>query len=81
MSIGKKFSKLLAKKVKHITTTSKIKHKWEYIHDEIGYNYRLPNLNAAIGCAQLENVENFVLDNSDSAFPTNKFSRAFRYPS
>ena len=44
-------NKLLAKKVKHITTTSKIKHKWEYIHDEIGYNYRLPNLNAAIGCA------------------------------
>lgn len=44
----------LAKKAKHITTTAKIPHPWEYKHDMIGYNYRLPNLNAALGCAQME---------------------------
>ena len=44
----------LAKKAKHLTTTAKVPHPYEYIHDEIGYNYRLPNLNAALGCAQME---------------------------
>lgn len=44
----------LAKRAKHLSTTAKISHDWEYQHDEIGYNYRLPNLNAALGCAQLE---------------------------
>jgi perosamine synthetase len=44
----------LAKKLKHLTTTAKVPHQWEYVHDEIGYNYRMPNLNAALGCAQLE---------------------------
>lgn len=51
---------LLAKRAKHITTTAKIPHKWEYVHDEIGYNYRLPNLNAALLCAQLEQLEIFL---------------------
>lgn len=46
----------LAKKAKHLTTTAKIMHPWEYDHDKIGYNYRLPNLNAALGCAQLEQL-------------------------
>ncbi|HCE45636.1 MAG TPA: LegC family aminotransferase [Lentisphaeria bacterium] len=49
-----------AKKAKHITTTAKIPHKWEYVHDETGYNYRLPNLNAALGCAQLEQLDGFL---------------------
>ena len=44
----------LAKHAKHLTTTAKVPHPYEYIHDEIGYNYRLPNLNAALGCAQME---------------------------
>ena len=44
----------LAKKAKHLTTTAKLPHAWEYYHDTIGYNYRLPNINAALGCAQLE---------------------------
>lgn len=44
----------LARRAKHITTTAKIPHAWDFIHDEVGYNYRLPNLNAALGCAQLE---------------------------
>lgn len=52
----------LAKRAKHLTTTAKIPHRWEYVHDEIGYNYRLPNLNAALLCAQMENLERF-LDN------------------
>lgn len=44
----------LAWKAKHITTTAKVPHAYEFVHDEIGYNYRMPNLNAALGCAQLE---------------------------
>ena len=44
----------LAKRAKHITTTAKLPHKWEFAHDEIAYNYRMPNLNAALACAQLE---------------------------
>lgn len=50
----------LAKRAKHITTTAKVPHKWEYVHDKIGYNYRLPNLNAALLCAQLEQLESFL---------------------
>ena len=46
----------LARRAKHLTTTAKIPHAWEYRHDEVGYNYRLPNLNAALGCAQLEQL-------------------------
>lgn len=42
---------------KHLTTTAKIKHEWEFIHDMVGYNYRMPNINAALGCAQLEAIE------------------------
>ena len=50
----------LADYAKHLTTTAKVPHKWEYVHDEIGYNYRMPNINAAIGCAQLEKVSEFL---------------------
>lgn len=50
----------LGKRGKHITTTAKMPHPYEYIHDEVAFNYRLPNLNAALGCAQLEQIENFV---------------------
>lgn len=45
---------------KHITTQAKIPHRWEFRHDHIGYNYRMPNINAALGCAQLENIEAYV---------------------
>ena len=58
---------MLAKRAKHITTTAKIPHRWEYAHDEIGYNYRLPNLNAALLCAQLEQLECFVSNKRDLA--------------
>lgn len=53
-------NKLLAKKIKHLSTTAKINDPWEYIHDAIGYNFRMPNLNAALGCAQLENLNKFL---------------------
>lgn len=46
----------LGRRAKHLTTTAKVPHRWEYRHDELGYNYRLPNLNAALGCAQLEQL-------------------------
>lgn len=46
----------IARRAKHLTTTAKLPHAWEFIHDQIGYNYRLPNLNAALGCAQLEQL-------------------------
>ena len=50
----------LAKKAKHLTTTAKVPHKWEYAHDMVGYNYRMPNLNAALLVAQLESLDNFI---------------------
>lgn len=50
----------LGARAKHLTTTAKRPHPYEYVHDEVGYNYRLPNLNAALGCAQLEQLEAFV---------------------
>lgn len=50
----------LAKRAKHITTTAKVPHPYQFVHDEIGYNYRMPNLNAALGCAQMERLEEFL---------------------
>ena len=50
----------LARHAKHLTTTAKLPHAWEFQHDEIGYNYRLPNLNAALGCAQLEQLPSML---------------------
>jgi len=50
----------LAKKAKHLTTQAKVPHAWEFNHDMIGYNYRLPNLNAALACAQMEQLTAFV---------------------
>ena len=53
-------NKNLARKIKHLTTTAKLKHKWDYVHDEIGYNFRMPNLNAALGLAQFEKIKIFI---------------------
>ncbi len=50
----------IARQAKHLTTTAKVPHQWAYLHDEVGYNYRLPNLNAALGCAQLEQLPTFI---------------------
>ncbi len=50
----------LGKEAKHLTTTAKLPHKWAFFHDRVGYNYRMPNLNAALGCAQLEQLPGFL---------------------
>jgi perosamine synthetase len=50
----------LGHRAKHLTTTAKLKHEWAFVHDEIGFNYRMPNLNAALGCAQLEQLGGFL---------------------
>lgn len=50
----------LAARAKHLTTTAKLTHRWAFLHDEIGWNYRLPNINAALGVAQLEELDGFV---------------------
>lgn len=52
---------------KHITTQAKIPHRWEFRHDHIGFNYRMPNINAALGCAQLEHIEEYVSDKRATA--------------
>lgn len=52
--------KKLAQKAKHLTTQAKVAHPWEFVHDEIGYNYRMPNINAALGLAQLEQLPKFI---------------------
>jgi perosamine synthetase len=53
-------SKSLADNIRHLSSTAKIKHEWEYIHDKVGYNFRMPNLNAALGLAQIENLNKFL---------------------
>jgi len=53
-------NKSLAKKIKHLSTTAKVSHAYEYIHDAVGYNFRMPNINAALGCAQMENLNKFL---------------------
>ena len=50
----------LGARAKHLTTQAKIPHRWEFRHDSVGYNYRMPNINAALGCAQMEHLEEFV---------------------
>lgn len=56
-----------ARRAKHVTTTAKIPHRWEYVHDEVAYNYRLTNVNAAIGVAQMEQLKNFLTNKRETA--------------
>jgi len=58
---------VLATRAKHITTTAKVPHPWEFYHDEVGYNYRLTNVNAAIGCAQMEQINDFIVSKRELA--------------
>jgi aminotransferase in exopolysaccharide biosynthesis len=53
---------LLGEKAKHLTTQAKMPHRWEFVHDAVGYNHRMPNLNAALGCAQMEQLDGFLED-------------------
>lgn len=57
----------LAKRAKHLTTQAKIPHRWEFVHDAVGYNYRMPNLNAAMACAQLEQLSFFISNKRELA--------------
>ncbi len=57
----------IADRAKHLTTTAKVPHRWEFIHDEVGYNYRMPNLNAALACAQLEQLDQKLADKRELA--------------
>jgi aminotransferase in exopolysaccharide biosynthesis len=57
----------LARRAKHLTTTAKIPHPYEFVHDEVGYNYRMPNLNAALGCAQMELLPQMLAIKADVA--------------
>ena len=63
----------LADRAKHLTTTAKVNHPWEYVHDELGYNYRMPNLNAALACAQLEQLDGILSDKRELANAYNSF--------
>jgi len=64
----------LARAAKHLTTTAKLPHRWDFVHDEVGFNYRMPNLNAALGCAQLEQLPT-LLDSKRRLFA--RYSDAF----
>ncbi len=57
----------LGKLAKHLSTTAKQAHAWEFFHDQVGYNYRMPNVNAALACAQLEHLERFVANKRETA--------------
>ena len=57
----------LGELAKHLTTQAKVPHRWEFVHDHIGYNYRMPNINAALGCAQMEHLEEFVLNKRETS--------------
>ncbi len=63
----------LAKLAKHLTTTAKVPHPWEYFHDQVGYNYRMPNLNAALVCAQLEQLGDFMQNKRELSNQYEKF--------
>ena len=65
----------LGRLAKHLTTTAKVPHRWDFFHDQIGYNYRLPNINAALGCAQLEQLPGFLQKKRSLA---QRYAEAFR---
>jgi perosamine synthetase len=68
--------KVLGLKAKHLTTTAKVPHPFEYVHDEIGYNFRMPNLNAALVCAQLEQLTSFIQNKRKLALEYKSFFEA-----
>lgn len=70
---------VLAKKAKHLTTTSKVAHKWDFNHDMTGYNYRMPNLNAALLTAQLEKLTDFIANKRNLANQYEVFFKSINY--
>jgi perosamine synthetase len=71
--------KTLAEKAKHLTTTAKVPHKWDFNHDIIGYNYRMPNLNAALLVAQLEKLDDFIINKRNLANKYEVFFKSMNY--
>ena len=71
--------KVLAKKAKHLTTTAKVPHKWNFNHDMVGYNYRMPNLNAALLVAQLEKLNDFITNKRNLANEYENFFKSTDY--
>ncbi len=67
----------LGELAKHLTTQAKVPHRWEYVHDYIGYNYRCPNLNSALACAQLEQLDIFI---ENKRITANKYKTFFNQP-
>jgi perosamine synthetase len=65
----------LARHAKHLTTTARVPHRWNFLHDEVGYNYRMPNINAALGCAQLDQLPAYLAAKQRLA---NRYAEAFR---
>ncbi|PIE69215.1 MAG: aminotransferase DegT [Deltaproteobacteria bacterium] len=63
----------LGKRAKHITTTAKVSHRWDFEHDEIAYNFRMPNLNAALACAQLERLQKILMEKRNLAHVYSSF--------
>lgn len=57
----------LGEVAKHMTTQAKVPHRWEFVHDGVGYNYRMPNINAALGCAQMECLDKFIANKRETA--------------
>lgn len=69
----------LGNKVKHITTTAKLPHKWEFKHDMVAFNYRMPNINAALGCAQFEVLNDILLIKKQIADKYKTFFEKYEY--
>ena len=69
-----------ASKARHLSTTAKLSHSWEFIHDEIGYNYRMPNLNAALGCAQMASLPSILDAKAKVAAVYHKFCNEHGIP-
>ena len=72
-------NEILAKEAKHLTTTAKVPHDWDFYHDNLGYNYRMPNLNAALLMAQLENLNNFIINKRELAKNYHTFFKSIEY--
>ena len=68
----------IGERAKFLTTTAKQPHSFEYIHNEIGYNFRMPNLNAALGCAQFKYLESYIDKKRELASKNEKFLRSTR---
>lgn len=63
----------LANYAKYLSTQAKVPHRWEFVHDHIGYNYRMPNINAALGCAQMESIDNILANKRETAMKYKEF--------